>query len=315
MNQNYNQNNNQGNNQNNNFSQQNNPNSNNPANSNNGFENKDSIFNSEPFNTPFKGFSESKPVHEASVVDSVESTPSGIPPMPPNHNHGSDDSKNKSGVLWNVVGIVVIVLLLIGIGNSVAERRETAKSESNGDLTSEQLEQLANVIFTDKDKDAMKEDSGSVTLTQVDESLADRSNSGRANNAVAYNMISSVKLAVLSDTKSGGVVRGCDAVHFVNRSITPTPAPLNSALRELFNTDIETSLTPGNFLSTQDKLQFVNATIDAGVARIYLTGEVGPYEDGCDQNRSFVQISETAKQFNTVRSVEIYLDGKKLAVN
>lgn len=273
-------------------------------------QNNNSIFNEEPFNSQFRGFSEAKVVKEASFVDSDDTVdnkdniPSGIPPK---MDHEGKPEKSVSPI-WNIAGIVVIVLLLIGISNSVAEKRESAKEESGDVLTAEQIEQLASVIFTDN------EDGGNIAS---DTALVDRSNVGRPNNTgtPSYSLIENVRLAVLDEGRTGAMVRGCDSVYFVNQAISPTRAPLNSALQELFKRDIQTEYEPGNFLATQEKLSFINATIDAGIARVYLTGEVGPYEDGCDQKRAFIQIEETTKQFGTVRAVEIYLDGKKLSVN
>lgn len=106
---------------------------------------------------------------------------------------------------------------------------------------------------------------------------------------------------------------GCDALVFAETEITKTPKVLNSTLTLLFNDDFDYGFPPANFISsTQNKLTFDSAVINNGVAQVFLKGEMTISDSSCDKNRIGYQIKETAMQFATVKSVEIYLNGQKI---
>jgi len=111
--------------------------------------------------------------------------------------------------------------------------------------------------------------------------------------------------------ESDGKERGCDKVVFVERNVPQTEAPLNAALDELFSFTDTTVEGWNNFIAkTRDTLSFQRATIENGVASIYLTGELSGLAGVCDNPRAKIQIEETALQFPTVDKVNIYLNGK-----
>jgi hypothetical protein len=95
----------------------------------------------------------------------------------------------------------------------------------------------------------------------------------------------------------------------IYRNIEPTPAILNATMKELFAYKQEFDYLPGNFVAKQENLKFEKVTLENGLAKIYLTGEV-VYGGVCDNPRLNTQITETAKQFETVKEVEIYLNGE-----
>jgi len=123
-----------------------------------------------------------------------------------------------------------------------------------------------------------------------------------------------VKIATLSsDDYDGAVVgekAGCDIVRMVYRYIEPTPAILNATMKELFTYNQEFDYMPGNFVASQEKLKFEKAVLEEGTAKIYLIGEV-EYAGACDNPRLESQIVATAKQFDTVYDVKIYLNGEE----
>ena len=57
-------------------------------------------------------------------------------------------------------------------------------------------------------------------------------------------------------------------------------------------------------------LSFDRATIDGGVASVYLLGNVD--SDECDGPRVKAQVSFAATQFGTVNSVNVFLNGAKI---
>lgn len=125
-----------------------------------------------------------------------------------------------------------------------------------------------------------------------------------------------VKVALLAgpvfEGKVPGKKRSCDTVVMVNKNITRTPAPLGGALKEIFTSPLEADFSPGNFIATQDKLSFNEVRIENGVAKVFISGEMGPIAGDCDADRVKIQIEETAFQFSTVKSVEVYLNGEMI---
>jgi hypothetical protein len=123
-----------------------------------------------------------------------------------------------------------------------------------------------------------------------------------------------VKIATLASDDGDGVIvgdkMGCDIVRMVYRYIEPTPAVLNATIKELFDYKEQFDYLPGNFVASQKNLKFEKATLEEGTAKIYLTGKV-EYAGVCDNPRLEGQIIATAKQFDTVYDVKIYLNDKE----
>lgn len=122
---------------------------------------------------------------------------------------------------------------------------------------------------------------------------------------------STVNIALLdTEQTTDGPVRGCDKVVMVERSVTPTQAPLTAALEALFALNSERVSGLYHFISkTNDTLSFDRAVVDDGTAHVYLTGSLTGLAGVCDDPRARIQIEETALQFSTVDRVQIYLNG------
>jgi len=126
---------------------------------------------------------------------------------------------------------------------------------------------------------------------------------------------SEIKLAMLDyagpENDSEGVLRGCDRVVMVSKMITPTSMPLTKSIEELFALESDSYGGWNNFINkTNDTLFFDRATIEDGVAHIYLQGHLSGLAGVCDNPRAKIQIEETALQFDTVNDVKIYLNGE-----
>lgn len=120
-----------------------------------------------------------------------------------------------------------------------------------------------------------------------------------------------VQIALLDTTSKGpGKKLGCDAVNMVTRTIPRTDAPLTAAMQLLFaEPEGEQGGEMYSFLPrTAATLQFDRAEVVDGVANIYLKGELSGLAGICDDPRADIQIKETALQFPTVSSVQIYLN-------
>lgn len=186
-----------------------------------------------------------------------------------------------------VIGIAVIVLLVIIFG---AVR-----------FTSDEAE----VSHLNKDSN-----NNEVTLEEITEA----NSSGDLASSTLLKNTMTVRIPVLAgelfDMPTSGTKRGCDNVVFIEREVGRSRAVLNATLTELFNYSENLGFLPGNFLVTQKDLFFDKAIIEGGVAKVYLIGEIGPLGGVCDSPRINIQIEEAALQFNTVNSVEIYLNGE-----
>lgn len=122
-----------------------------------------------------------------------------------------------------------------------------------------------------------------------------------------------IGLIALGDAGKLGEKIGCDDSAVLQEIAVPkTSQVLNAALRALFASDNETYPDTG-FINVLPKmpLAFDHATLDSGVARIYLTGATTGLGGVCDEPRWPAQIRATAKQFSTVKTVEIYIGGVK----
>lgn len=112
--------------------------------------------------------------------------------------------------------------------------------------------------------------------------------------------------------ESNGKERGCDKVVTIEHLLpAPTTTPLTASLQQLF--DYQRDAVGGwqNFMASQNQtLEFDRAVISNGTAKIYLTGELGPLGGVCDNPRAAIQIEETALAYESVDSVELYLNGE-----
>ncbi|MEY2640799.1 MAG: hypothetical protein RL150_192 [Candidatus Parcubacteria bacterium] len=210
---------------------------------------------------------------------------------------------NRFGSLrtWGITGLVVVVVAAVTYGAYALSAR----------LGAPKTEEAAAVASTTTDGATVELVSGDATKT-ANGTMAASGATGTGYKGA------SVSIAVLADPDlfdfANEKVRACDAVVLVPKQIAPTPRVLHAALEQLFADTFDYGFTPGNFVATQDRLAFERATIENGLATIYLTGSVGPIAGACDVPRIETQITETALQFKTVNRVQILLNGEPLRV-
>ncbi|NBD73706.1 hypothetical protein GVX82_01545 [Patescibacteria group bacterium] len=126
-------------------------------------------------------------------------------------------------------------------------------------------------------------------------------------------LVDTVPIAMLDyERVSDGPERGCDRVVVIEHDLVPaTTTPLNAALTQLFAFDLEEVEGWQNFMAeTNDTLSFERVTLEEGTAAVYLTGELSGLRGVCDNPRAAIQIEETALAFDTVDSVELFLNGE-----
>lgn len=127
-----------------------------------------------------------------------------------------------------------------------------------------------------------------------------------ASGTPATGMVSKIKLAQLEnltgEPRPGQLVRGCDAVTFIDRTIEPTTAPLQAAMKEVFKEPQASELT------------LKSVALKNGHALVVFSGQ--PNLAGvCDDERLPALIEETAKQFSTVKKVTVCKDDEIWAPN
>lgn len=120
-------------------------------------------------------------------------------------------------------------------------------------------------------------------------------------------------LIALDDNGKSGPAVGCgDSAVEVNRVVAPTNAPLKAALNELLLLHQRDYGQSGLYNALyQSDLQVQSATVANGKATIKLTGKLLMGGE-CDDPRVEAQLTQTALQFSTVTSVEIFINDTPL---
>ncbi len=106
---------------------------------------------------------------------------------------------------------------------------------------------------------------------------------------------------------------GCnDSVVSVVKTIEPTAAPLQAALTELLSVKGETYCETGLYNPLhQSSLKLESVSVGKQTAVVKMVGE---YRDGghCDTPRVEAQLTETVKQFTSVKKVRFFVNGQEL---
>lgn len=141
---------------------------------------------------------------------------------------------------------------------------------------------------------------------------APASGAGSAPTGAATTQQIKVYLVAVNDKGKKGRKIGCDdSLVAVTRTIASTQAPLKAALEELLAIPHEYNKELGNYWWGKD-LKLKSVSITDAVATIHISGE-GPYVAGiCDEPRITEQIEETARQFPTVKKVEVFVNDRPL---
>jgi hypothetical protein len=137
-------------------------------------------------------------------------------------------------------------------------------------------------------------------------STPDSSSSGTVSQVKVY-------YVALEDAGQSGPMIGCnDSVVAVTTDITPTQAPLHSALEKLF-ADKRRDIGESGFINAlyQSDIKVDSATVVDGVATVKLSGttQLGGV---CDDPRAVNQIKYTVLQFPSITSANITLNNKPL---
>lgn len=122
--------------------------------------------------------------------------------------------------------------------------------------------------------------------------------------------ITNVKV-FFGSTKLNPEVLDCSLVFPVTRGVEKTVAVGRAALTELFKGTTEEEENEGYFTNINDGVVIQSLTISEGVAKVDLNSKLEEGVGGsCKVTAIRAQIEETLKQFSTVDSVVISIDGK-----
>ncbi len=134
-----------------------------------------------------------------------------------------------------------------------------------------------------------------------------------------------------TEARERGAYVGCgDVVYYISKEIDHTLAPLNAVYQELFSlqevlvVDEVEYVNPiyyhvkGRAISTGSgddwivaPLEFEKVTVENGIASVYLMGGYATVGT-CEPPRTQAVLEFSATQFDTVDSVNIYLNGDKM---
>ncbi len=122
--------------------------------------------------------------------------------------------------------------------------------------------------------------------------------------------MSSVKV-FFGNSKMNPEVLDCSLVFPVTRDIEETVAVGRASLLELFDGPTTEEIEQGYYTSINDGVEILSLVIDDGVAKVDLNGKLQEGVGGsCKVTTIRAQIEETLKQFPTVDSVIISIDGQ-----
>lgn len=124
-----------------------------------------------------------------------------------------------------------------------------------------------------------------------------------------------VFLVSRGDGGRNGILLPCNDSAVPVRVMLPADQPpVQGALRFLFDLDPRTLETAGLMHPlVHSQLSVVSVEIDEGRAKIHLTGRLRAAPWPCNRERIRAQIEQTALQFEDIRHVEVFVDGRPLA--
>jgi hypothetical protein len=223
------------------------------------------------------------------------------------------DKISKTG--WIVISLVVAVILLVVIGSLLARNGVDLWPFNNG--TSDEVSE--DVIGGDmNDEFEFRLQSANDAVLSAEDVFEGKYDNSVESATVFVNNTREVKVAVVIDDEKYAIdgmdELACGKFSFVLTRVPEVPGIINETLTAVFGDKVATDFTPGNIIpSTHTNLVFEKATLDDGIAKVYLRGEFAEEsEDSCNKTLAVTQIVETVKQFDTVSEVEIYQNLQKI---
>lgn len=206
-----------------------------------------------------------------------------------------------------VVALSVISLLLlaiVGIGGYKLTREILNLKDANNNLsdTIDYLNEERNKTATNAVADNNTTNTTNATSNTTNSTGSKTDDTGKVSQVKIF-------LVAVDDNGKSGEQIGCgDSLVAVSKTITATTKPLEAALKELLAIKThdygESGLTTALY---QSNLTVQSVSIKNGSATIKLTGTV--LSGGtCDDPRIVAQLQQTALQFSSVKTADIYVN-------
>lgn len=199
----------------------------------------------------------------------------------------------------------------VRIFNQYGEIIDTVSATAIGDWTTDELVPFSTVLDTEIEEETI------VVLRFEKSNPSDlEENSDYAQititlKPIVIEDIETISLKVFfGSTKLNPEVLDCSLVFPVTREVEKTVAVGRAALTELLKGTTEQEEYDGYFTNINDGVVIQSLTISEGVAKVDLNSKLEEGVGGsCKVTAIRAQIEETLKQFNTVDSVVISIDG------
>ena len=221
-----------------------------------------------------------------------------MPDEPAGNLDQADKKQNKA--LWIIIAVIIALIVILGVlfGTGVINLQDNGSDQAAAIATLE----VSGLGLSSANLGAGNENGVS---------------------ADGYIYFTDIKFPVFSNPDlfdyEGGKNSCGDEIVWITAEVSATPAPLKATLNEMFNPTRDLGFSPGelgNIAAKQENLIFDGVLIADGVAIVSLSGEVSVDEDSevedCETSRLILQIQEAALQFDTVNSVQIFLNGDLL---
>lgn len=209
----------------------------------------------------------------------------------------------KKSNLWLIIVVIIVLLALLW---PILRRGKTSVEVTPNGEEATTTSESASATASD---DTLLSPSSSGEVTPSDGNNATLTIPGAVSNSVGTAL--SLKV-FFSNQKRNPTAWQCSTVSPVMRTVAGTPAVARAALTELIKGLSTTEKTAGFFTALNPRLSIKQLTINNGVARVDFAQNLVNVTTGnlaCLKDQIRAQITETLKQFPTVRSVLITANG------
>lgn len=222
--------------------------------------------------------------------------------------------RNISKTGWIVISVSIVVLILIVVGFLLV-KNNVKIWPFNGKVSTQEnsISNKNNIASLSNDSQS----TGDSVFSVEDVMNGKYSNSVQAAKVFVDNT-KEVKVAVVFDEKKFEIPDttnlSCGKLTFVSVRVPNKSGIINETLKAIFDNKVITDFVPGNIIPVyHPNLVFDKVVAENGVVQVYLKGDFSTLKEGkCGISLAVSEITETVKQFEGVKSVEIYQNLNKI---
>ncbi len=218
---------------------------------------------------------------------------------------GPAKAKASSHRLVVVLAVISLLLLaIVGVGGYRLAREILNLKDANNNLANlvdslnEEKNQILNTVPTSENT----ANTTNTTSNTTNSTSSKTDDTGKVSQVKVY-------LVAIDDNGKTGEQIGCgDSLVAVNKTITATSKPLEAAMKELLAIKTRDYGESGLISSLyQSNLTVQSVAIKNGAATIKLAGTVMS-SGTCDDPRIVAQLQQTALQFSSVKTADIFIN-------